>query len=267
MRKEMITAVENGNAKSDTDTVAVYIFTVLDDSISLIEAVKKAVTAYINTESGYRKFKHNCHSFNWGGLDVIPNSFLRQFGFEKEDCKVSQTVVDLDERLATDDDLKFSDEKWAFLKKELFMNGTEALEDFIGTSLGVNLEKDSIEKLLDEISDQMPNEELFEFYLKYCSILPSEQVAKEQRIQKLVKDMDDAQVYISSSDELEMDYFDDIEINGEHKSGWFACRYYGSCSTILAEFSDHPLITDEEIVKYGINIRKVFDDHGIAYCG
>lgn len=94
-----------------------------------------------------------------------------------------------------------------------------------------------------------------------------QQIAAEQRIQQLVKAMDDADAFISSQEELEMDYFDHYEVNGKSISGWFACRYNGSCSTILSEFSDHPLITDEEIEKYGIDIRKVFDDHGIAYCG
>ena len=144
------------------------------------------------------------------------------------------------------------------------MNGAEALEDFIGTELDKNLEKDSIEKLLDEISDQMPDEELFQFYSKYCL---AEQVAKEQRIQKLLSDMDNAQVYISNNNELEMDYFDDIEINGEHKSGWFACRYDGHNSTLLLEFSDEPLITEDEVSEFDIDIRKLFNEHHIAYCG
>ena len=79
--------------------------------------------------------------------------------------------------------------------------------------------------------------------------------------------MDNAQVYISNNDELEMDYFDDIEINGEHKSGWFACRYGGHNSTRLLEFSDQPLITEDEISEFDIDIRKIFNDHHIAYCG
>ena len=64
-----------------------------------------------------------------------------------------------------------------------------------------------------------------------------------------------------------MDYFDNIEINGECKSGWFACRYDGHNSTVLQEFSDQPLITEDEISEFDIDIRKLFNDHHIAYCG
>lgn len=63
----------------------------------------------------------------------------------------------------------------------------------------------------------------------------------EQRKQQLISAIEDAGKFISSSDELEVDYFDDVEINGEHKAGWFACRYDGHSSTRLLE---EPLITD-----------------------
>ena len=87
------------------------------------------------------------------------------------------------------------------------------------------------------------------------------------RKQQLIKAIDDAEAYIPSSDELEIDYFDDIEISGEHKSGWFACRYDGHSSTLLLEFSDQPLITDDEVLDFDINVADVCDELGIAYCG
>lgn len=262
MRKEIITAITQDGLDNCT---SVFVFTVYDESIDLVEKIKEAAAAFINTDTGLLEYQHNCKNFNWGDFfSAVPNRFLRPYGFEKDTSDVAQYTVNFDEQLATEEDLHFSNEKWKILKRELFMNGPEALEDFIGTELDKNLEKDSIEKLLDEISDQMPDEELFQFYSKYCL---AEQVAKEQRIQKLVKDMDDAQVYISSSDELEMDYFDDIEINGEHKSGWFACRYDGHNSTLLLEFSDEPLIAEDEISGFDIDIRKLFNEHHIAYCG
>lgn len=263
MRKEMITAIE----QEDLQTRSVsYVFTVHDDKITdLPGTIKKACIAYANTASGFQNYQQNCNSFNWGDVDYVPNSFFQQYGIEKDEMPVDeQLTVDYYEQLISDEDLKFSDEKWEILKRELFMCGTEALEDFIGTELDGNLEKDSIEQMLDEISDQMPDEELFQFYSKYCL---AEQTAKEQRIQKLVKDMDDAMAYISSVNELEMDYFDDIEINGEHKSGWFACRYDGHNSTLLLEFFDEPLITEDEISEFDINARKIFNDYHIAYCG
>ena len=64
-----------------------------------------------------------------------------------------------------------------------------------------------------------------------------------------------------------MVHFDNFEANGEMYNGWFACRYDGNCSTILSEFSDRPLITDDEIEELGIDVRKIFNDHSIAYCG
>lgn len=263
MRKEMITAIEQEGLQ--TRSVG-YIFTVHDDKITdLPGTIKRACIAYVNTASGFQNYQQNCNCFNWGDVDYVPNSFFRQYGIEKDEMLVDeQLTVDYYEQLVSDENLKFLDEKWQTLKQELFVYGAEALEDFIGTELDENLEKDSIEKMLDEIADQMPDEELYEFYSKYCL---TEQVAKEQRIQKLVKDMDDALSYISSGDELEMDYFDDIEINGQHKSGWFACRYDGHNSTVLQEFSDQSLIMEDEISKFDIDIRKLFNDHHIAYCG
>ena len=262
MRKEIITAISRDGLDCCT---SVFVFTVYDESIDLVEKIKEAATAFINTDIGLLEYQHNCKNFNWGDFfSAIPNSFLLPYGFEKDTSDVAQHTVNFDEQLVTEGDFHFSDEKWEILKRELFMNGAEALEDFIGTELDKNLEKDSIEKLLDEISDQMPDEELFQFYSKYCL---AEQVAKEQRIQKLLSDMDNAQVYISNNNELEMDYFDDIEINGEHKSGWFACRYDGHNSTLLLEFSDEPLITEVEVSEFDIDIRKLFNEHHIAYCG
>lgn len=94
------------------------------------------------------------------------------------------------------------------------------------------------------------------------------QGAAELRIKQLVMDMEAADAFfISSHEELEMDHLDHYEANGEIYNGWFACRYDGSCSAILSEFSDRPLIMDDEIEELDIDIRKVFDSHGIAYCG
>ena len=56
---------------------------------------------------------------------------------------------------------------WEELKRELFMNGTEALTDFLGFDIPENLEKDSIEKELDDIATQMPDDIQVKFYVKY----------------------------------------------------------------------------------------------------
>lgn len=144
------------------------------------------------------------------------------------------------------------------------MNGTEALEEFLDNDIDENLEKDSIENMLDEVAGQMPDEELYKFYSKYCL---EHQVLCEQRKQQLIKAIEDADTYISSSDELEIDYLDFIDKNSKRKVGWFACRYDGHNSEILMEFSDQPLITEEEVLEFGIDVRAICDELHIAYCG
>lgn len=52
------------------------------------------------------------------------------------------------------------------LKNALFMEGTEALDDFTGVNTA-NMEKDTIENLMDQVLDQMPDEEFQKFYDKY----------------------------------------------------------------------------------------------------
>ena len=259
MRKEIITAVET---KGIDSCVSTYVFTVLDDDIDLTETIKEAATCYINTDIGYQEFQHNCQCFNWGDFySSVPNSFLLSFGIQKDEMDVSGTTVDFDEQLVSENDLKFSDEKWEILKKELFMRGIEALDDFIGNEAPDD--KDVVDNMLDQVAAQMPDEELFGFYEKYC--LPK-RVAAERRIQKLIKAMNDAKEYICSMQELEIVHFDNFEVYGETISGWFACRYDGGCPTILSEFSDRPLISDDEIDKLDIDIIKVFVDHGVEYC-
>ena len=259
MRKEIITAVET---KGIDSCVSTYVFTVLDDDINLVKTIKEAAACYINTDIGYQEFQHNCQCFNWGDFYAsVPNSFLLPFGIQKDEMDVEETTVDFDEQLVSENDLKFSDEKWEILKKELFMRGTEALDDFIGNEAPDD--KDVVDNMLDQVADQMPDEELFSFYEKCC--LPK-RIAAERRIQKLVKAMKDAEEYVCSMQELEMVHFDNFEANGEMYNGWFACRNDGSSATILSEFSDQPLITDDDIDKLNIDIIKVFVDHGVEYC-
>ena len=115
-----------------------------------------------------------------------------------------------------------------------------------------------VKKVLETLPDE---EELYDFYSKYCL---EQQVMCEQRKQQLISAIEDAGKFISSSDELEVAYFDDVEINGEHKAGWFACRYDGHSSTRLLE---EPLITDDEVLEFDINVADVCNELHIAYCG
>lgn len=62
---------------------------------------------------------------------------------------------------------ELTDTMWEELKRELFMNSTDALNDFLGFTLPENTDKDAIEKELDEIKSQMPDDIQIKFYIKY----------------------------------------------------------------------------------------------------
>ena len=111
---------------------------------------------------------------------MIPNSFLRQFGIERE-SESESTEVDFNEQLFSANDLNFTEEKWETLKRKLFMHGRKALEDYLDTDTE-NLDKDSIENLLDQVSEQMPDEELFRYYSKYCLDADNSVEIKEELI-------------------------------------------------------------------------------------
>lgn len=60
-----------------------------------------------------------------------------------------------------------TDEMWERLKRELFMNSREALEDFLGFELPDDYDKDTVEGQLEDVGAQMPDEEQVLFYVKY----------------------------------------------------------------------------------------------------
>lgn len=62
---------------------------------------------------------------------------------------------------------ELNDTMWEELKRELFMHGTNALEDFLGFSISDNDDKDTIENKLEDISSQMPDDIMAKFYIKY----------------------------------------------------------------------------------------------------
>ena len=52
------------------------------------------------------------------------------------------------------------------LKQALFVRGTEARDDFCGVPT-INMDKDAVENLMEQVIDQMPEEEFERFYEKY----------------------------------------------------------------------------------------------------
>lgn len=59
------------------------------------------------------------------------------------------------------------DVRFEKLKTELFMNGDEAISDFLGYDYPIGEDKDVTDSRMDEVYDQMPDEELEKYYRKY----------------------------------------------------------------------------------------------------
>lgn len=165
MRKETITAIENIGTETHTINLS---FILYRDDIQLINAVKKAVVAYINSGYGFQEYERNCYCFNWGDVSSIPNSFFRKFGIEKAEDGAASIPVDYNEQLFSSLNLSFSDEQWKQLKKELFMEGTKAIEEFLDMDIDENMEKDSIENLLNQIANEMTVEEKLRVFSQLC---------------------------------------------------------------------------------------------------
>lgn len=55
------------------------------------------------------------------------------------------------------------------LKRALFMEGLEAIEDFLGYEINPEEDKDVTDLRMDEVLDQMPDEEFETFYNKYVT--------------------------------------------------------------------------------------------------
>lgn len=75
---------------------------------------------------------------------------------------------------------------------------------------------------------------------------------------ELIENIQAAESYVSGDNDLEMDFYND---------GWYACEYNGDESRIMDSYSNEPLITNEEIEKYNVNIYKVLDYCNVYYCG
>lgn len=53
------------------------------------------------------------------------------------------------------------------LKRAMFMNGRDDIEDFLGTEIPDSMEPDTIDNYMDEILEQMPPEDLNNYFKKY----------------------------------------------------------------------------------------------------
>ncbi len=105
---------------------------------------------------------------------------------------------------------ELTDTMWEELKTELFMNGAEALSDFLGFDVPENLEKDSIEKELDDVAAQMPDDIQVKFYAKY--VPNNTYVNNAGSIATITKEMNQYVAYIEpNSDKIgPFDFRDEI---------------------------------------------------------
>ena len=60
------------------------------------------------------------------------------------------------------------DKRFEELKSELFNWGYDYIEEFLGYEIDYDWEKDTLDNLMDEVYQQMPEEELEVFYMKFC---------------------------------------------------------------------------------------------------
>lgn len=63
--------------------------------------------------------------------------------------------------------LEITKEMFEEFKSELFMHGTDALEDFADMDLSAFDDKDTIDSILDDVAAQMPDDDMMKFYRKY----------------------------------------------------------------------------------------------------
>lgn len=88
---------------------------------------------------------------------------------------------------------------WEELKRELFMNGADAIDDFLGFTLPENTDKDTIEKELDEIKSQMPDDTQIKFYIKY---VPNNSYVNDAgSIATITKEMNQYVAYVEPDNE------------------------------------------------------------------
>lgn len=88
---------------------------------------------------------------------------------------------------------------WEELKKELFMNGADAIDDFLGFTLQENTDKDTIEKLLNETKSQMPDDIQVKFYTKY--VPNNSYVNDADSIATITKEMNQYIAYVEPDSE------------------------------------------------------------------
>ena len=60
------------------------------------------------------------------------------------------------------------DERFERLKEELYGNGTDFVDEFLGYEFNYDLPKNELDKAMYEVYEQMSKEELEKFFEEYC---------------------------------------------------------------------------------------------------
>lgn len=92
----------------------------------------------------------------------------------------------------------------------------------------------------------------------------------KKREKEFVEAMNDAKSWLPFGTELEMDYYSDWDDDDNiipERCGWYAYYYNGSEASPLESFSQDPLITDDEIEKYNVDIWRCFKAVDCYVCG
>lgn len=122
MRKEIITAIDRDGIEVRIHSL---VFNIYKEKINLIDTIKGAVASYINSGYGFREYENNCYNFNWGDLLLIPNSFLRQFGIERE-SETESTEVDFNKTIVFCKRLEFYGREVGDSEKEIVHAGEKS---------------------------------------------------------------------------------------------------------------------------------------------
>jgi len=89
-----------------------------------------------------------------------------------------------------------------------------------------------------------------------------------EKEQVLIDRLKKAEVFVPSDWELEIDYLYDPGEDLKGGAGWYAMRYKNGIGAIaLTEYSNKPIITDEEAECLGIDVEKCLDKYGCYYVG
>lgn len=79
-----------------------------------------------------------------------------------------------------------------------------------------------------------------------------------KRERQLISSIITAETYIRGDWELEMHYVDGVD---GLENGWYAWKYneeHGEAVPINDEYREDPLITDEDVEKYNVDLDRVF---------